>query len=78
MLPGHRPGFHGTLFCRLSPHVQSLGAQARFPGAHLLAFSRDMLGFVCRLKQEYGDGTPEIRALTPEMRREIQERLEWA
>ena len=31
------------------------GPQARFPGAHLLAFSRDMLGFVCRLKQEYGD-----------------------
>jgi cytochrome P450 len=31
------------------------GPRARFPGAHLLAFSRDMLGFVCRLKQEYGD-----------------------
>src|SRR2546422_5597587 len=31
------------------------GPQARFPGAHLLAFSRDMLGFVCRLKREYGD-----------------------
>ena len=31
------------------------GPQARFPGAHLLAFSRDMLGFVCRLTQEYGD-----------------------
>ena len=31
------------------------GPQARFPGAHLLAFSRDRLGFVCRLKREYGD-----------------------
>jgi cytochrome P450 len=31
------------------------GPRARFPGAHLLAFSRDMLGFVCRLKREYGD-----------------------
>src|SRR5215467_7000829 len=31
------------------------GPRARIPGAHLLAFSRDMLGFVCRLKQEYGD-----------------------
>ena len=31
------------------------GPRARFPGAHLLAFSRDMLGFVCRLKHEYGD-----------------------
>src|SRR5262245_57455762 len=31
------------------------GPRTRFPGAHLLAFSRDMLGFVCRLKQEYGD-----------------------
>jgi len=25
------------------------------PGAHLLAFSRDRLGFLCRLKHEYGD-----------------------
>ena len=31
------------------------GPQARFPGAHLLVFSRDMLGFVCRLKHAYGD-----------------------
>jgi len=31
------------------------GPRARFPGAHLLAFSRDMLGFLCRLKHEYGD-----------------------
>jgi cytochrome P450 len=31
------------------------GPRARFPGAHLLAFARDMLGFVCRLKREYGD-----------------------
>src|SRR5215831_6404901 len=31
------------------------GPQTRFPGAHLLAFSRDMLGFVCRLKDAYGD-----------------------
>jgi cytochrome P450 len=31
------------------------GPRARFPGAHLLAFSRDMLGFVCRLKHAYGD-----------------------
>jgi cytochrome P450 len=31
------------------------GPRARFPGAHLLAFSRDMVGFVCRLKREYGD-----------------------
>src|SRR5215831_11134636 len=31
------------------------GPRTRFPGAHLLPFSRDMLGFVCRLKQEYGD-----------------------
>jgi cytochrome P450 len=31
------------------------GPRARFPGAHLLAFSHDMLGFVCRLKREYGD-----------------------
>ena len=31
------------------------GPRKRVPGAHLLAFSRDMLGFVCRLKREYGD-----------------------
>ena len=31
------------------------GPRARFPGAHLLAFSRDRLGFVCRLKDAYGD-----------------------
>src|SRR5262244_2696207 len=31
------------------------GHRAHVPGAHLLAFSRDMLGFVCRLKREYGD-----------------------
>src|SRR5262249_24474999 len=31
------------------------GPRTRFPGAHLLAFSRDMLGFVCCLKREYGD-----------------------
>jgi cytochrome P450 len=31
------------------------GPRARFPGAHLLAFSRDRLGFLCRLKREYGD-----------------------
>jgi cytochrome P450 len=31
------------------------GPRARFPGAHLLAFARDMLGFVCRLKHDYGD-----------------------
>ena len=31
------------------------GPRAHVPGAHLLAFSRDMLGFVCRLKREYGD-----------------------
>ena len=31
------------------------GPRARVPGAHLLAFARDMLGFVCRLKREYGD-----------------------
>src|SRR5262249_6188049 len=31
------------------------GPRARFPGAHLLAFTRDMLGFVCQLKREYGD-----------------------
>jgi cytochrome P450 len=31
------------------------GPRARVPGAHLLAFSRDMLGFVCRLKHAYGD-----------------------
>jgi cytochrome P450 len=31
------------------------GPRARVPGAHLLAFSRDRLGFVCRLKREYGD-----------------------
>jgi cytochrome P450 len=31
------------------------GPRARVPGAHLWAFARDMLGFVCRLKQEYGD-----------------------
>jgi len=31
------------------------GPRARFPGAHLLAFARDRLGFVCRLKREYGD-----------------------
>ena len=31
------------------------GPRARFPGAHLLAFSRDRLGFVCRLKHDYGD-----------------------
>jgi cytochrome P450 len=31
------------------------GPRTRFPGAHLLAFSRDLLGFVCRLKHDYGD-----------------------
>ena len=31
------------------------GPRARFPGAHVLAFYRDMLGFLCRLRQEYGD-----------------------
>jgi len=31
------------------------GPRARVPGAHLLAFARDRLGFVCRLKREYGD-----------------------
>jgi cytochrome P450 len=31
------------------------GPRTRFPGAHLLAFSRDRLGFVCRLKHAYGD-----------------------
>jgi cytochrome P450 len=31
------------------------GPRARFLGAHLLAFSRDRLGFVCRLKHAYGD-----------------------
>ena len=31
------------------------GPRARFPGAHLLAFYRDMLGFLCRLRREYGD-----------------------
>ncbi len=31
------------------------GPRARVPGAHLLAFARDMLGFVCQLKREYGD-----------------------
>ena len=31
------------------------GPRPRVPGAHLLAFARDMLGFVCRLKREYGD-----------------------
>jgi cytochrome P450 len=31
------------------------GPRASFPGAHLLAFSRDRLGFLCRLKHAYGD-----------------------
>ena len=31
------------------------GPRARVPGAHLLAFARDMLGFICRLKHDYGD-----------------------
>ncbi len=31
------------------------GPRARIPGAHLLAFYRDMLGFLCRLRREYGD-----------------------
>jgi hypothetical protein len=31
------------------------GPRARIPGAHLLAFCRDMLGFLCRLRREYGD-----------------------
>jgi cytochrome P450 len=31
------------------------GPRARFPGAHVLAFYRDMLGFLCRLSHEYGD-----------------------
>ena len=31
------------------------GLRIRFPEAHLLAFARDMLGFVCRLKREYGE-----------------------
>jgi cytochrome P450 len=31
------------------------GTRARVPGPHLLAFARDMLGFVCRLKRAYGD-----------------------
>src|SRR5262245_22443138 len=31
------------------------GPRSRFPGAHVLAFYRDMLGFLCRLRREYGD-----------------------
>src|SRR5499426_1828216 len=31
------------------------GPRTRVPGAHLLALARDMLGFVCRLKHDYGD-----------------------
>lgn len=31
------------------------GPRTGVPGAHLLAFSRDMLGFVCRLKHDYSD-----------------------
>lgn len=31
------------------------GPRARFPGALVLAFYRDMLGFLCRLSHEYGD-----------------------
>ena len=31
------------------------GPRTRFPGAHLLAFYRDMLGFLCRLRRDYGD-----------------------
>src|SRR5262245_31012293 len=31
------------------------GPRAHFPGAPLLAFARDRLGFVCRLKHDYGD-----------------------
>ena len=31
------------------------GPRARFPGTHLLAFRRDMLGFLCRLRRQYGD-----------------------
>ena len=31
------------------------GPRGWIPGAHLLAFYRDMLGFLCRLRHEYGD-----------------------
>lgn len=31
------------------------GPRTWVPGAHLLAFSRDMLGFLCRLHRDYGD-----------------------
>src|SRR5262250_1841436 len=31
------------------------GPRARVPGALILAFYRDMLGFLCRLQHEYGD-----------------------
>src|SRR5439155_899075 len=31
------------------------GPRARVPGALVLAFYRDMLGFLCRLQHEYGD-----------------------
>ena len=39
----------------MAPTPMPPGPRKRVPGAHLLAFSRDMLGFVCRLKREYGD-----------------------
>src|SRR3989442_979307 len=61
LLP-HRGGRHILTRCGTSTEGLCMvstpsppGPQARFPGAHLLAFSRDMLGFVCRLKREYGD-----------------------
>lgn len=31
------------------------GPSARFPGAHLLAFRRDALGFLCQVSRMYGD-----------------------
>ena len=67
----------------MSAHVDVLvvgGTKGGMPPSEaLVVFDRRLASRLdARLKQEYGDGTPEIRALTPEMRREIQERLEWA
>src|SRR5919198_3686975 len=50
---GGRP--RTTLGGNMSPVSYPPGPRSRYPGAHLLAFGRDPLGFLTRVAREYGD-----------------------
>src|SRR5215510_16261348 len=39
----------------MHPVAYPPGPRSRYPGAHLLAFRRDALGFLTRVAREYGD-----------------------